>query len=82
MKVVILDDEKKVLDLICALIDWDALDLHLCGTAGDGESALSLLESAKPDLLITDIKMPGMTGLEIVEKAHEMLPGIKAVVFD
>lgn len=80
MRVVILDDEKKVLDLICALIDWDALDLHLCGTAGDGESALRLIEKERPDLIITDIKMPGLSGLEIVEKAHEMLPDAKAIV--
>lgn len=80
MRVVILDDEKKVLDLICALIDWDALGLHLCGTAGDGENALRLIEKERPDLIITDTKMPGLSGLEIVEKAHEMLPDAKAIV--
>ncbi len=80
MKVVIADDEERVCSLICALIDWDGLGLEKAGTAYDGISALSLIEKEKPDLVITDIRMPGMDGLELIKKAKQLLPDLQFII--
>lgn len=80
MKIVVLDDEEKVCTLICTLIDWKGIGLTLEGTASDGPSGLALLEKKKPDLLITDIRMPGMDGLELIEKAKKNLPDLQVII--
>ena len=80
MKVVIIDDEEKVCSLICTLIDWDRLGLELAGTASDGISGLELVSKAQPDLLVTDIRMPGMSGLQLIEEAKKILPDLLVVL--
>lgn len=66
--VIISDDEPIVCQLIIKLIDWDAMPLELVGTASNGLDAFSLIQQYKPDIVITDIRMPGMDGLELIEK--------------
>ena len=68
LKVVIADDEARILSLIRLLPDWDALGIEVAGTAGNGLEALALIERERPDILITDIRMPGCQGLELIEK--------------
>lgn len=80
MKVVILDDEEKVSNLICTLIEWDKLGLEQAGTASDGISGLELIKKVRPDLLITDIRMPGMSGLQLIEEAKKILPDLQVVL--
>ncbi|MDT4761508.1 response regulator [Sphaerochaeta sp. PS] len=80
MKVVVADDEQRVCALICALIDWDRLGLELCGTAYDGISALALIEQVRADLVITDIRMPGLDGLELIKKAKEANPSLQFII--
>lgn len=70
MKVLVADDEKRVCALICALIDWEGLGMNLVGTAYDGLAALKMIETHQPDLLITDIRMPGIDGLELIRQAR------------
>ena len=67
-KVLIIDDESAVIRGIRAMIDWKALGLELVGVAQDGESGLRLIRTLRPDLVITDIRMPGIYGLEMIEK--------------
>ena len=64
IKVVIADDEEKVCQLICNLVDWAEFDMQIVGTAHNGLDALELVEQLSPDLMVTDIRMPGMDGLE------------------
>jgi two-component system response regulator YesN len=59
MRVLIADDEIKVINLISHLIDWEGLGLELAGTVHDGSSALEFIEANKPDIVITDIRIPG-----------------------
>ncbi|MFA5699198.1 MAG: response regulator, partial [Sphaerochaeta sp.] len=72
MNVIVADDEKRVCALICALVEWEELGLTLIGTAYDGLTALSLIEAKQPDVLITDIRMPGIDGLELIRQAREL----------
>ena len=72
LKVVIVDDEPKILSLIKHLVDWDHLEIEIAGEAGNGVEAFDLIASQKPDIVITDIRMPGMDGMEIIQKTREL----------
>ena len=80
LKVIIADDEARVCSLIHILIDWDALGLELAGTASNGVEALELLDRERADILITDIRMPGLSGLELIERAKAVAPKLEIVI--
>lgn len=80
MKVLVADDEERVCALICALIDWQQLGLTLCAKAYDGLSALALIREHSPDLVITDIRMPGLDGLALIRKAKEIKPNLQFII--
>ncbi len=61
-------------------VDWKGNGFEFSGEAPDGEMALPLLQTAQPDLLITDIKMPFMDGLELCRIVRERMPWIKVVI--
>lgn len=73
-KVIIVDDEKIIIESISSLIDWDKYGLALAGSAQNGIEAYNLILKEKPDIVLTDIKMPGMNGLELIEKVKNELP--------
>lgn len=68
LKVLIADDEIKVSKLIQCLIHWDELGMEVIGTVNDGIQAYEMILEKQPDIVITDIRMPGMDGIELVEK--------------
>ena len=61
-------------------VDWKGSGFEFCGEAPDGEMALPLLQTTQPDLLITDIKMPFMDGLELCKMVRERMPWVKIVI--
>ena len=61
-------------------VDWQGHGFEFCGEAPDGEIALPLLQTAQPDVLITDIKMPFMDGLELCKIVHERMPWMKIII--
>ena len=67
----IVDDEKWIAQLIEALIHWDELDMNLQGIFLDGLDAFQHIISEKPDIVISDIKMPMMDGLEMISKLRQ-----------
>ncbi|WP_312694238.1 response regulator transcription factor [Caproiciproducens sp.] len=69
IKVIIADDEENVCQLIRGLIDWDSLGMEVVGIAHNGVEALDLIKELVPDLMITDIRMPGYDGLEMIRRA-------------
>ena len=71
MNVLIADDEKIVLDGLKYIIDWNALGFSICQTASDGKDALDKILSLNPDLVLIDIRMPLMNGVEVVQAAVE-----------
>lgn len=79
-RVIIADDEPKVTLLIRNLIQWDDLGLELVATAGDGIAALAAIETFQPDIVITDIRMPGYDGIELIERAKRHNPAIDFII--
>lgn len=80
LRTVIIDDEELTREGLEAIIPWNELDFTLVGTAADGEEAISVLQNTKPDVIITDIRMPFMTGLELIEFIKPMLPDAFIIV--
>lgn len=69
--VLIADDEKNIREGIRCIIDWESLGFEICGEAGSGEEALKQILALKPSLVLLDIRMPKLSGLEVVENARE-----------
>jgi len=80
IKIVVADDEEKVCLLICSLIDWTSLGMEIVGVAHNGIEALSLVESCRPDILITDIRMPGYDGIELISRANEIDSNLEIII--
>ncbi|MBB3110415.1 two-component system response regulator YesN [Paenibacillus phyllosphaerae] len=70
-KVVLVDDERLILEGISAIVNWESARTVLVGTARNGIEAMEVIEREKPDIVITDIRMPGMDGLQLVERIRE-----------
>ena len=79
-KVFFVEDEIVTREGIRDNVDWIGNGFEFCGDAPDGELALPLLKSTNPDVLITDIKMPFMDGLELCKIVRECMPDIKIVI--
>lgn len=78
--VFIVDDEVIVREGIRSKIDWETSGFSFAGEAADGEIALSMIQDIKPDILITDIKMPFMDGLELARMAKKLQPWIRIII--
>lgn len=72
LKVLIADDEKNICLMIQKLIAWEDYGMEVIGLAHNGIDAVNVMEEKRPDIVISDIRMPGYDGLEIVQKAHDM----------
>jgi two-component system response regulator YesN len=79
-RVFFVEDEIVTREGIRDNVDWKACGFEFCGEAPDGEMALPLLQTAKPDVLITDIKMPFMDGLQLCKIVRERMPSVKIVI--
>ena len=64
-RVLLVDDEEDIREGISRKMDWLGLGFSLVGEAANGQDALELAESLRPDVILTDIKMPFMDGLEL-----------------
>ncbi|MFS0726149.1 response regulator [Paenibacillus sp. 1P07SE] len=78
--VLIVDDEPFIIEGLYHIIDWHALGLKIVGHAANGQAALDLLARERVDILITDISMPVMGGLELIGHARAEYPELKIVV--
>jgi two-component system, response regulator YesN len=79
-KAFLVEDEIVTREGIRDNVDWRASGFEFCGEAPDGEMALPLLQAAQPDVLITDIKMPFMDGLQLCKVVRERWPRMKVVI--
>jgi len=70
-RVIIIEDSKLLRLGMIHTLAWKDYDCEIVGSAEDGISGLDLIRNVHPDIIITDIRMPGMTGLELAEKARE-----------
>ena len=69
--VLIADDEPRICELIKHLVHWSELELTLLGSVHDGQELFEQIVQQRPDIVITDVVMPRMTGLEIIQKVGE-----------
>ncbi len=75
-----IDDEPSVLEGLRLMVDWGALGLELCGEASDGLEGLKLIESLKPDIVLTDIRMPRLDGLELIKRFADLHTAPKFII--
>ena len=69
LKVVLVEDEEIVLRELEETIDWEGLGLEVVGTAKDGIEGENMIKTLSPDIVVTDIKLPGKNGLQMIEDA-------------
>ncbi len=80
MKVLLVDDEQIIRESIANLIQWDELGLELIGSCANAFEALDVMTDEMPDILVTDIKMPVMDGLQLMEKSKAMYAQLYSIV--
>jgi two-component system response regulator YesN len=78
-KIAIADDEPFIVKLIRQLIDCEGLGVEIVGDASDGVAALNLVREKRPDILITDIRMPSMDGIELIEEIHKNALNVRVI---
>ena len=79
-KVFLVDDEYRIKERLQNLTDWSGTPFVFCGEASDGEMALSQINELKPDIVITDIQMPFMDGLELATILRSTMPWIQIII--
>ncbi len=79
-KVMIIDDEKSLRNLLKLTVDWERLGLEVCGEAASGIEAINIIDELKPDIVFVDIKMPFMDGIEFSRIAIKQYPKLKIIV--
>jgi len=80
MKIMIVDDEVIIRTGLCTVIDWKELGLELIPPASSAEEALERMPAEKPDILLTDIRMSGMDGIELSKKVKETMPDTEVII--
>lgn len=80
IKVLIADDELKICDLIFNLINWSALNMSVIAVAHDGRETIKIIKSELPDIVITDIRMPGYNGVDVIKIGKEYNPDIQFII--
>lgn len=78
--VMIVDDEPVIKQGLLCFVNWEALDCQVVCDAQNGIEAIEKLEAHPVDIVITDVKMPGMGGLELSKFIHENYPSIKVII--
>ncbi len=79
-ELLIVDDERLIREGISVMVNWESHGIHLAGTARNGFEAIDTIKQNQPHIVITDIKMPVMNGLELVTKVTEKYPEIIFVI--
>lgn len=79
--VLVVDDEEEIREGIIRKIDWESYGFRIIGSAGNGSDALEIAENLQPDVVMTDVMMPFMDGLELGERIIRMNPEAKLLVF-
>lgn len=74
------DDEQLIREGLAQTIPWESLGLQLIGTAQDGRQALKEIREKKPDIILTDIRMPYLDGLDLIRKIRESVPDCQVVI--
>ncbi|MDD3412132.1 MAG: response regulator, partial [Eubacteriales bacterium] len=79
-KVFLVDDEIAIREGIRNAPLWEKGDFTLVGEAGDGEMALPMIQDEQPDILVTDIRMPFMDGMQLAEEISRQMPWVEMII--
>lgn len=79
-KLLLVDDEQIIREGLSNMIDYERLNIELTASCGNALAALDSMTDDMPDILLTDIRMPGMDGLELIERAISMHPYMQMIV--
>ena len=79
-KVILVDDEAEAIEVMETQIHWNELGFDVVGHADNGIKALELVEKLQPDVVLTDIKMPYMDGLELSRRLNRDYPNIYIII--
>ena len=80
-RIILVDDEEEVRKGIIKKINWETLGFEVVGDAENGQDALEKIEQLEPDVVMTDIRMPYMDGLELIAKIRQKYPSMKVLIF-
>lgn len=80
IQILIVDDHPVVRDGLVAILNTQP-DFEISGEAASGEEALGLFQGRQPDVVLLDLEMPGMDGVEVIQRLREIRPEVKIVVF-
>lgn len=80
LKLLLVDDEPVIRKGIRTSIDWDKYDIEICGEASNGKDALDRALELRPQIVITDIRMPLMDGLALASRLKDLLPGTRVII--
>ena len=80
LKVMIVDDERIIRYGIISMVHWEKLGLELVGEASEGKEGYELFLQKRPDIVITDLKMPELDGLEMVRRIKETDENVKFII--
>ncbi len=79
-KLLIVDDEYYIRDCVTTIIEWDKMGVEIVGTAIDGEDAKEKIEVLQPNIVITDVRMDRMDGLDLADTLRRDYPLIKVII--
>jgi DNA-binding NtrC family response regulator len=74
--ILVVDDDDVIRDTLCELLEME----YSCQTADTAEGALAKLESQRFDVVLTDVSLPGLSGMELLERVRELYPGTPVIV--
>ena len=79
-RVIIVDDESLVRVGLQSLFDWESFGYKIVGIYQNGKEALEAIRNNPPDVLLTDIRMPEMDGLQLIEEVKKTYPDLNVVI--
>ncbi len=80
LKMIVVEDETILREGICRVGKWDECGIEIVGAAANGKQALEMIEKEMPDILLSDVVMPVMDGLELTKEVYERYPDIRVIL--
>lgn len=80
MKALIIDDEPPVITVVKLLVNWERNGIDTVLEAGSAEDAIRIIETSRPEIILSDINLPGLSGLDLIELLKEKNPSAKVIV--